>query len=364
MSAQNPSKPKTRIKRTGEDARLLLGYVHRYLPALRDGEQLQALRQIFVQNYHLDADDRPKWREPEDAGLPPSAVAIVSPYDTSARYARRGETRWKGFLAHVTETCDPDTPSVITDVTTTKAPVHDTKALPGILTSLEDRNLLSKEHFVDGGYLSAALKQQVAREHGVGLVGPIRARSTRQSRKGTVFHREAFTIDWDAQQVTCPQGKVSRRWSTPPSLAPYVNAEFAPDDCRQCPVKTACTRTDARKVSFLPRDLHAIQSESRAEQQTQEWLSRYALLAAIESTISEFVNGHGMRQCRYRSQDKAHVQQVLTAIAVNLERIDVHLPPTPARQPPEPNRAPRLPRLAAHPPALVLARRHPPRRLS
>ncbi|MFI5808625.1 hypothetical protein [Streptomyces sp. NPDC051561] len=34
-----------------------------------------------------------------------------------------------------------------------------------------------------------------------------------------------------------------------------------------------------------------------------------------------------MRQCRYRSEDKAHVQHVLTAIAVNLERIDVHLPP-------------------------------------
>jgi hypothetical protein len=120
---KSPSRPKTRIKETGEDVRLLLRYVHRYLPALRDGEQIQALRQIFVQNYCIDAQDRPKWRK-EDAGLPPSAIAIVSPYDVSARYARRGETRWKGFLAHVTETCDPDSPSVITDVTTTKAARH------------------------------------------------------------------------------------------------------------------------------------------------------------------------------------------------------------------------------------------------
>ncbi|MGW6793653.1 IS1182 family transposase [Streptomyces chartreusis] len=330
---KNPSKPKTRIKETGEDVRLLLRYVHRYLPALRDGEQVQALRQIFVQNYHLDDQDRPKWREPEDTGLPPSAVAIVSPYDVSARYARRGETRWKGFLAHVTETCDPDIPSVITDVTTTRAAVHDTKALPGILANLEDRNLLSKEHFVDGGYLSVALKQQVARDHGVGLVGPIRARSTRQSRKGTVFSRDAFTIDWDAKEVTCPQGKASRPWTTPPSIAPYFQVKFSKNDCGQCPVKAACTRSDVRVLTFLPRELHDIQSESRTEQQTQEWLSHYSLRAAIESTISEFVNGHGMRQCRYRSQNKAHVQHVLTAIAVNLERIDVHLPPAPTRQP-------------------------------
>ncbi|WP_327286785.1 transposase [Streptomyces sp. NBC_01198] len=66
-------------------------------PALRDGEQLQALRQIFVQNYVLDAQDRPKWRDSEETGLPPSALAIVSPYDVSARYARCDETRWKGL---------------------------------------------------------------------------------------------------------------------------------------------------------------------------------------------------------------------------------------------------------------------------
>ncbi|MFI1532380.1 transposase [Streptomyces griseus] len=42
-------------------------------------------RQIFVQNYVLDAADRPKWRGLADAGMPPSALAIVSPYDTGAR---------------------------------------------------------------------------------------------------------------------------------------------------------------------------------------------------------------------------------------------------------------------------------------
>ncbi|MDH6221060.1 hypothetical protein [Streptomyces pseudovenezuelae] len=48
------------------------------------------------------------------------------------------------------------------------------------------------------------------------------------------------------------------------------------------------------------------------------------------------MNGHGMRRCRYRSEEKAPVQYVLTAIAVNLERISTHLPPAPARQPRNP----------------------------
>ncbi|MFE3827984.1 transposase [Streptomyces sp. NPDC059092] len=74
---------------------------------------------------------------------------------------------------------------------------------------------------------------------------------------------------------------------------------------------------------------------SRTEQQTQEWLSRYSLRAAIESTISGFVNGHGMRRCRYRGQGKAHIQHVLTAIAVNIERLSA-LPP--AEEAPAPRR--------------------------
>lgn len=180
----------------------------------------------------------------------PRSSPSSRPYDIAARYARRGGTRWKGLLAHDTETCDPDRPQ------RDQRRHHHQGPRP--------------HHQGNGRYLSVALKQQVAREHGVGLVGPIRARSTRQSRKGTVFHaKRSPSTGTDAKEVTCPQGKVSRRWSTLPSLAPYVNAEFAPDDCRQCPVKAAYTRTDARKVSFLPRDLYGIQSESRAEQQTQ-----------------------------------------------------------------------------------------------
>jgi hypothetical protein len=42
-----------------------------------------------------------------------------------------------------------------------------------------------------------------------------------------------------------------------------------------------------------------------------------------------------MRHCRYRGQPKAHLQHVLTAIAVNIERHS-QLPPdeAPARRPP------------------------------
>ena len=59
----------------------------------------------------------------------------------------------------------------------------------------------------------------------------------------------------------------------------------------------------------------------RAEQQTPEWKSRYAVRSGAEGTINECAHGHGMRRCRYRGQPKAHLQHVLTAIAANIERL-------------------------------------------
>jgi hypothetical protein len=37
--------------------------------------------------------------------------------------------------------------------------------------------------------------------------------------------------------------------------------------------------------------------------------------------MNEFAHGHGMRHCRYRGEAKAHVQHILTALAVNIERL-------------------------------------------
>jgi len=41
----------------------------------------------------------------------------------------------------------------------------------------------------------------------------------------------------------------------------------------------------------------------------------------VEGTVCELAGGPGMRHCRYRGQPRAHLQHVLTAIAVNIERL-------------------------------------------
>ncbi|MFC4117378.1 transposase [Nonomuraea zeae] len=75
-----------------------------------------------------------------------------------------------------------------------------------------------------------------------------------------------------------------------------------------------------------PRELHELQLRNRAEQREPDWHKRYAVRSGIEGTICEFAHRHGMRRCRYRGQAKAHLQHVLTAIAVNVERLSRHPP--------------------------------------
>lgn len=160
---KNPTRPKTRILAAGDDACRLLEHLHRHGPAYRPGPQAEALRQILMQHYYRDAAGRLRWRTADDGGLPPSASAIVSPYDTAARYVRHGHIiSWKGFAAHVTETCAPDSTNVITDVATTSTATDDSQALPGIHTRLARRELLPAEHLVDGGYTSLVHLERAA----------------------------------------------------------------------------------------------------------------------------------------------------------------------------------------------------------
>nr|WSY48914.1 hypothetical protein OG999_01305 [Streptomyces sp. NBC_00886] len=186
-----------------------------------------------MQNYYRDAAGRLRRRTADDGGLPPSSSAVVSPYDTTARYVRHGHIiSWKGFAAHVTETCASDSVNVITDVATTSAATNDGQALPGIHTRLARRGLLPAEHLADGGCTSLVHLERAQREHQITVSGPLPANPTRQHRKNEGIDRDDFHIDFDRRQVTCPQGQISQGRHGPyptssPTAAPLIVARFA-----------------------------------------------------------------------------------------------------------------------------------------
>ena len=93
-------------------------------------------------------------------------------------------------------------------------------------------------------------------------------------------------------------------------------------ECLKCPSRTHCAGKEVRRTLTIRPELQykALQA-ARAREQTPEYAKEYARRAGVEGTISQAVRAFGARRCRYLGATKTHLQQVLTATALNFVRI-------------------------------------------
>ena len=89
--------------------------------------------------------------------LPPAAEGIESPYDVEARYRHKRDTAWTGYMVHVSETCEPTAPHLLTHVHTTPATVHEAQCTTPIQQALIEKDVPPREHLVDAAYISSEL---------------------------------------------------------------------------------------------------------------------------------------------------------------------------------------------------------------
>ncbi len=82
---------------------------------------------------------------------------------------------------------------------------------------------------------------------------------------------------------------------------------------------------------MVQEDYEAL-AKARQRQKTAEFKEQYSLRSGIEGTISQAVRGFNLRPCRYRGLAKTHLQHILTAAAINLERIYAWLEGRPLAQ--------------------------------
>ena len=299
----------------------------RHLPAA------EMLRRVWVQQFYL-VDGQVRWRTERDE-LPPAARLISSPYEADARYACKRSTTWIGYKVHLSETCDEGLPRIITEVQTTAGPVADGDVMNPIHTALQGKDLRPAQHIVDTGYLSAGQLVQAQRDFGLDLVGPVRIDARWQAKAGKGFAMDAFTIDWDAQRVTCPTGVHSSSWTlATDGGTPVIKVKFSATDCQACPHRSNCAGPTAKRriMTLRTRDEYIALQAARQRQTTPEFRSLYALRAGVEATISQGIRAFDLRRSRYFGQAKTHLQHVATAAAMNLVRL-VHwiLGDTPAR---------------------------------
>ena len=293
---------------------------------------IQTLIQVWRQQFFVEA-GAVRWRT-EPQGIPPSSLLINSPFDIESRYAKKRSTSWTGYKVHLTESCDSASPHLILHVETTPNPVADGDTTPMIHQALRAKALLPAQHLVDTGYLDACLLVQSQQDYGIDLVGPTRLDYRWQSRAETEFAVRDFQIDWDHQQVTCPAGRTSMSWT--PAMdsrrQEVIKIKFSVKDCGACPHHSQCTKTKRRTVTIRSREAFGALHAARAREETEEFRQRYAQRAGIEGTISQGVRACGLRRSRYAGKAKTHLQDVATATAMNLIRIDAWLINKPQEQ--------------------------------
>jgi transposase len=313
-----------RAVRVGRDGRALLGaiWAEDAPPWLRQLPAVETLRRIWVQNYHV-TDGEVAWRA--DDAIPPAARFIGSPYDLDAAYARKRTTSWLGYKVHVTETCDPGHPRLITDVQTTAAPVVDEDSLPPIQHALADRDLLPAVQLADSGYTAAGLLVDSRRRHGIALIGAARPDVKWQAQEGMGFALADFQVDWEAGHAVCPMGCISSSWTpvVEGRQQHLIKVKFARGDCVPCPCRPRCTRAkDGRRTLTLrpPEQARAL-AEARARAKTAAFAATYAQREGVEGTLSLGIRACGLRRARYIGLARTRLQHLLTATAINFLRL-------------------------------------------
>ena len=318
---------------------------------LRQIPAVDVLRRIWIQQFYRDVDTatgrvevRRREAAPEGDGLPPGHLKIISPYDLDARYSIKRDTRWSGYKVHFTETCDPpappaaegdgdagqrpprgEVPNLITNVVTTTATVPDVVMTAPIHERLAAKHLTPGEHLVDSGYPSADIIVAAARLHGITLVSPMLLDQSAQARAGAGYDQASFTIDFDAQAATCPQGVTSSSWSPASQRGTdTIVVSWSTTACRSCPAKALCTKGSSRHLSIRPRQEYRALADARARQGTDEWKATYAVRAGVEGTMRQSTHVTGIRTARYRGLPKTTLEHTIAATAINLIRLDAY----------------------------------------
>ena len=294
---------------------------------------IATLRRTWQRHYDRTVDERAgaaggaahRVRFKANRELPPAAEGIESPYDAEARYRHKRDTAWTGYMVHVSETCEPTEPHLLTHVHTTPASVHEAQCTEPIQQALVDKGTPPQDHLVDAAYISSELLVSSREEQDIILRGPTRPSQGWQTQVEGAYGPEQFVVDWDQHQVRCPQGHLSTAWwehGGGQGSRPII-VQFATQTCAPCPVRAACTRAKhrGRRLGLPPRAEAEAVADARAWYASAEGKAQYAQRAGIEGTLSQGVRAFGLRRTRYWGVAKTHLQHVAIAAAINVDRI-------------------------------------------
>ncbi len=166
-----------------------------------------------------------------------SASSLQSLDDLEATYREKNRVGYKGYVANLTETCDPENDlQLITAVQVAPNAAEDDALLTAALPALKQRTGLDTL-YTDGGYGGPESDPVLCDQQVTLIQSAIKGRKPDTDK----LHLADFAITQDEQgmplTLTCPQGQTVP--VTPGSKPGRFAAEFARATCETCPLYTA-----------------------------------------------------------------------------------------------------------------------------
>src|SRR4029453_14203191 len=136
------------------------------------------------------------------------------------------------------------------------------------------------------------------------------------------YNSDAFFVDLEQREAICPQGNKSTQWSRIRDHCmgtEYYRIEWA-SQCDSCPVKTQCTRSKNGRGLLVVGLRHDLVQKRRAEMKEKDFSKKMHPRNGIEGTLSELVQGYGLRQTKYRGLKRIGLSHYMMGAACNVKR--------------------------------------------
>lgn len=291
------------------------------LQELKPGYQTQAVYQVVERLFRENFQVTPTGAQPK-ANQDLAASSLQSLDDLEATYRTKGTGHYKGYVANLTETCDPENKlQLITKVQVDSNTTEDSQFLKDALPNLKERTDLDLL-ITDGAYSSETNDEDLRTAEVRLLQTGMRGHKPDPTR----FHLSDFQIEFDPQgqptRVTCPQGHVAL--ATPGRTSGWF-ARFPVEACATCPFQRN-QQCRARPQQRDPRYcIDFTVPEARVAARRQDYRAhKYAehnLRAAVESTVRSLKHPFPAGKLPVRGRFRMTCLMLASALVVNVRRI-------------------------------------------
>jgi hypothetical protein len=278
------------------------------------------LERIFADNFHL-LESGPKAKENKEL----TSGCLQSVDDLEATYRTKGTGHYKGYVANLTETCDPQNPlQLITKVQTAPNTTDDSQLLAEALPNLKQRTGLETIYTDSGhgGPATDAVLQEQQVEH---IQTAIRGITPNPEKLNLADFTIKFDEDGQPVKVTCPQGQAETVHSTSQKKA-FV-ALFTAEVCQICPLADKClarsgSRNPHHHLRFTQADARASERRRRCQEQRKDGRN---LRAAVEASVRSLKHPFPAGKLPVRGKFRVACLLIGSASISNVRRIQRYL---------------------------------------